>query len=640
MRDFRSCLIVAALVVTGCTSGSASPTTRATSTSVTVTPSKSATASSGSSPEPLGWASCTDPAATDPTLTCATLKVPLDYAKPGGTTIALALVKYPASGKRKGAVLFNPGGPGGSGFQYIASGGATVSSSLGLTDFDLIGFDPRGVDRSGGIRCLSDTEQDTYAYLDDTPDTPAEQQLLDDAQTAFAKACATKYGDTLQYYSTANTARDMDAIRSAIGDDTISYLGVSYGTYLGAVYASLFPQRVRAMVLDSAFEPSGDTIEQQYTTQLGGFEHALDDWITYCQSDSTCEFHSDDVGAAWDTLRQQLDDHPLTAKDGRIGNQAVLEQATEQSLYSKSDWPVLGSALTQAAKGDPAGLFRLADSYSQRDANGHYSTIQQSNAIISCASGIESETPADPAALAAKLRALAPRLGKTITAKELAKGDGCRELMPAQKIDTLTYAGSAPVVVIGGKNDPATPFRWAEETVKHMGTDATLVTYTGEGHGQLLVSSCVTNIEAKVLTDLELPKAGTVCDPDPVVAKPKWWDSILVPAGIDGIVDDPTLVGALGLEPTTAYSEVRTSSFDVPTVLTAYEAELEKVHFTFKGARDPIPGSKQSVYDAPNGDLFSVFVLGADAFKDPSLQPAADLLPKGKVLVLLLYVPK
>ena len=192
------------------------------------------------------------------------MKVPLDYDNPGGDSIDMALIKYPASEDRIGAVLFNPGGPGASGFDPIAFSGSSIAQGLGITSLDLIGFDPRGVDRSGGLHCVSDEFEDQHLYIDDTPNTPEEQALKDEANTGFIDGCKQKYGDTLRFYSTANTARDMDAIRAALGDDQISVMGLSYGTYLGATYARMFPDRVRAMVLDSVVEPNGDTVQQAF----------------------------------------------------------------------------------------------------------------------------------------------------------------------------------------------------------------------------------------------------------------------------------------------------------------------------------------------------------------------------------------
>ena len=589
----------------------------------------------------LEWGACDDPAATDDSLECTTLEVPLDYDDPDGEQISLALVRVPAAdGATDGAVLFNPGGPGGSGFEYVATGGPTVVAALGFEHLDLVGFDPRGVDRSGGLRCLSDAELDAYAYPDNTPDDPAEEARLDEADAAFAAACTAKYGDSLALYSTTNTARDMDEIRAALGQDQISYLGISYGTYLGAVYATMFPGRVRAMVLDSAFEPGGDTIEQQYLTQLAGFEHAFDDWASWCQQTTSCRFNSPDVGGAWDALRQQLDDAPITNADGRIGNQALLERATKAALYSRLEWPVLGSALADASAGDPQGMFRLADQYFSRDEDGLYATIQQSNAIINCASGIESETPPDPVALAATLRAAAPRFGRTITAEDLSEGDGCADLMPRQTLDAIGYDGDAPIVVVGGTNDPATPFRWAEEMAAAMGSSARLVTYTGEGHGQLLASTCVTEIEAELLTDLQLPDPDTVCEPDPDIDRPQWWDLIPDPDGVGPVEELPEIASALGLTPTTLYSEIHTSTVSAAVVLGNYRPLLEDVGFEYRGEQKPLIGATQAIYSAPNGDLFSVLTLGPAVFDDPQLQVSADLIPEGETLVVLLYIPQ
>ncbi len=641
-------LAVAGLV-TACTESSRRPTatTGPGTTATDSTPTADAvtgTVDPTGSPDTLGWGPCTDPQATDPSLQCATLSVPLsrgdDGAPSGDTTIDLALVRVPATANRRGAVLFNPGGPGGSGFDSIAQGGSTISSSLGLGAYDLIGFDPRGVDRSNGIRCLTDAQLDAQSYLDDTPDSPQEQAALDSTETAFADACKAAYGDTLQDYSTLNTARDMDAIRIALGDDTISYLGISYGTYLGAVYATQFPEHVRAMVLDSAFEPSGDTIEQQYETQLVGFEHAFDDWAMWCQTNATCRFTSADVGAGWDALLTQLDTNPITDPDGRVGNQVVMRGATIAALYSKADWPVLGAALADAATGDAAGLFRLADGYSGRDESGHYTTIGQSNTVINCASGIDSETPPDPAALVARLQSLAPRFAKDLEVSDFTDQGGCSLLMPAQPIDELHYAGDSPIVVIGGTNDPATPFRWAEEMTAAMGPSATLVTYTGEGHGQLLASKCVTAIEAALLANLKRPPAETTCDPDPDIARPAWWDSITVPAGIDPVLDSPELTGALGLTPSDVYGELRTSRLSAKDVLAAYQPGLESVGFTHLGEQQPFTGSEQAVFTAPNGDFFTVLALDPSAFDDPKLASAKGLVPDGTTVVLLLYIPK
>ncbi|MGZ4791209.1 MAG: alpha/beta fold hydrolase, partial [Ilumatobacteraceae bacterium] len=475
--------------VTGSTDQTTATTGPGTNDTTGSTESTESTESTGNTtPGSLDWGKCTDPNAKDKALQCATLKVPLDYDHPAGDTISMALIRLPATGDRRGAVLFNPGGPGGSGFDSIAFGGTSIASALGIdSSFDLIGFDPRGVDRSGGLHCVTDAFEDKHLYVDDTPDTPEEQALKDEAYTGFIEGCKQKYGDTLRFYSTANTDRDIDAIRVALGDKQISFLGVSYGTYLGATYATMFPDHVRAMVLDSVYEPTGDTVEQQFETQLIGFEGAFNDWIKWCQTDSTCEFTATDVGARWDALKQQLDDHPLTGADGRLANNATMESATTEALYSKSDWPVLAQALAKAEKGDPSGIFALGDSNAGRNEDGTFTTLSQSFPVIQCASGIGPSMPADPAALAAAMRAAAPRLGKDTTAKDLTDEVGeCTALVGQVDPVKVSYAGKGPIVLVGGSNDPATPIRWAQKMAGELGSNARLVTFTGEGHGQLL----------------------------------------------------------------------------------------------------------------------------------------------------------
>ena len=195
--------------------------------------------------------------------------------------------------------------------------------------------------------------------------------MKDEADTAFVAGCTQKYGDTLRFFSTENTARDMDAIRAGLGDEQISFLGASYGTYLGAAYASMFPDRVRAMVLGSAYEPVGDTVEQQFETQLVGFENAFNQWATWCENEPTCAFAAPDVGARWDALLQRLDDTPITGPDGRQANNAAMELATKAALYLESDWPVLATALAKAEAGDPTGILAVADSYNGRNDRRH-----------------------------------------------------------------------------------------------------------------------------------------------------------------------------------------------------------------------------------------------------------------------------
>jgi len=260
--------------------------------------------------------------------------------------------------------------------------------------------------------------------------------------------------------------------------------------------------------------------------------------------------------------------------------------------------------------------------------------------VITCASGLASDVPPDPAAYAEHLRTVAPRFGNTYDADSFDEKQQCEALMPDQPSDELSYSGDAPIVIIGGTNDPATPIRWAEEMTADLGPSATLVTYAGEGHGQLLASKCVTAIEAALLAELKSPPADTTCEPDPDVERPEWWDSLPAPEGIDPVLDSPELTGALGITTTDVYSEMHTSDLSPTDVLDAYKPDLSDAGFTFVTDRSPLEGSEQALYTAPTGELFSVFALGPEAFTSPDLEPAAALVPDGKSIVLLLYIPQ
>ena len=637
--------LLATAALAACGTTSAVHTTRADPIDGAVVPSSepSDTVQGDTTPpssETLDWKQCDDPKVHDPSLECATLQVQLDYGNPTGNTIDMALIKLPASGDRDGAMLFNPGGPGGSGFDFIALSGAGLASNLGVTTLDLIGFDPRGVDRSGGIHCVTDQFQDQHLYIDETPDDAQEQALKDEAHNGFIDGCKQKYGDTLRFYSTENTARDMDAIRAAIGDEQITYLGASYGTYLGATYATMFPDRVRVMVLDSVVEPKGDTDEQQLGTQLVGFEGAFNHWSTWCEGEAACDFKSPDVGARWDALRQRLDDNPLSAAGGREVNSATMLRATKAALYTQTDWPVLAQALNNAEGGNPSGILALGDSYNGRSDDGSFNTLFQSNRVIQCASGIASRRPADLEATLATLRAEAPRFAKNLTTDDLtAEADTCDKLVgPVEPID-MSYTGEGPIVLVAGSNDPATPIRWATKMLAELGSKTRMVTFTGEGHGQLLASTCIANIEGAALSDLTLPKPDSVCEPDPVVPKPDWWDSLPVPEGVSDAVSLPAVSAALGAAPTQVFSEMRTTTLSSDEAVTAYTTALIGAGLQKFDAPSifPFDDVVQGAYSDGNATLV-VLALGPQAFEGDPLQSAKPDVPPNTTVVWLIAV--
>lgn len=606
--------------------------------------SSTATSSSTGSESTLDWGDC--PEDDQPlmgTIECTTLTVPLDYDDPDGETIDLSLVRVPAASDRDGAVLTNPGGPGGSGVDLVVNAGSTIQQQMGLNEFDIVGFDPRGVDRSGGIDCVSDEVLDEHLYVDPTPDDADERRLLDESKNADVEECQQKYGDDLIHYSTENTARDMDEIRAALGDNEISYIGISYGTYLGAVYATMFPDHVRAMVLDSAYEPTGDTIEQQYLTQLEGFEGAFDDWASWCAGDRSCAFSADDaatIGKRWDQLYDGLDAKSLVV-DGRTVNQVTLETATVGSMYSRASWPDLAGALAQAAEGDGSGILRIADTYEQRRPDGTFASIGQSGPVIRCASGLDPVEPDDPRALLDELREVAPRFSRDYTLDDLK--NRCSELVGEVVEPTeLRYEGDAPILVVGGTNDPATPFRWAEELTAAMGDSAALVTYTGEGHGQILTSSCVTDLEAEVIDDLELPDDDdTTCEPDPPVERPEWWDEIPTPNGVSPQEELPAVAAALGLTPSQAYASIHLTELPGDDLFAAYRQPLEDAGFSHLTDQELIPGLESQIYTPPDALDAALMVLAIPpaALEEDDLAPLAEVVPEGQTVVVVAAIP-
>jgi pimeloyl-ACP methyl ester carboxylesterase len=590
--------------------------------------------------ESLKWSACTDSVAVERRLECATITVPLDYDDPSGESIEVALIRLPARGERSGTVLFSPGGPGASGFSYIANYGTDMSTRFGIESFDLVGFDQRGVDRSNGISCLDDATKDKYLYLDPSPDTPEEQALDDEYEGVFGEACLAKYGDTLHLYSTVNTARDMDAIRASLGDEQVSILGASYGTFLGATYATMFPDRVRAMVLDSASERSGDTIEQQYTTQLVGLEEAFDRWAEWCQGTSECKFTASDVPTRWDVLLAKLDKAPLPAPDGRQVNNAVMTTATIAALFSPDSWPDLGAALAAAEVDEPGPLLAMADKFKRRRSDGTFESLFDSLVVIRCASGIAAEQPDDPAALVDTILEVAPRFGADYQVEDFDDPDTfCEDLTEAGESVELSYSGTAPIVVTGGTNDPATPFRWAEEMTAKLGKSARLVTYDGDGHGHWASSSCIADLEAAVIVDLELPPPDVVCAADADVEQPQWWSRIPEVPEVSEPDQIPALISTLGLDRSFSYVEIRTSELPYLEVAQRYETSLMNAGFEDAGERPfPATGVSNALYMIDDEGLY-VTVIGSESFEDADLAGASASVPNGQTVVMLVYVP-
>ena len=440
---------------------------------------------------------------------CAQIQVPLDYTDPGGRSISLELVKVHDrdTTSPKGSLLVNPGGPGASGNVFTLGYAASVPLTL-LKNFDLIGFDPRGVGASSPINCLSDAQKDTINAASPDFRTAAGFAAARSTAAMIASSCSSKYGSALPFYNTVNTVRDMDQIRRAVGDKQMNYLGFSYGTELGSIYAHLFPSVVRVMVLDGAVNPLTSDITA-FADQLQGFESSFDQFADYCRIHSPCKSLGDPRTAVYAVQKKAMA-APIptsTAGDSRKATFALVTTGILQALYSESDWPALGNALIQAGKGDSAGLLSLADDYNQR-YDGQYTNISDANTTIGCNDSKNGPTDA-------VIRAT----GNQWVTRFLIFGlwsvpslFTCQQWQKTRTVPPLpTAKTSTKVLVVGNIHDPATPYQGAVDLTRTLGS-AELLSWNGEGHtsfGQ--GSTCVDTYVENYLVSTTLPPENKTC---------------------------------------------------------------------------------------------------------------------------------
>ena len=587
----------------------------------------------------IDWQTCDGKDAPEAPFECGFVDAPVDYRHPEGDKISIALIRLPSedSETREGVILTNPGGPGGSGFDFVASAAEDLASELSLSEFDIVGFDPRGVDRSGGMRCYTDAEMDKFLYLDWSPDNEVEQALFDENENDKS-TCQDKLGESIKFYSTENIARDMDLIRAGMRVKTIHYLGISYGTYLGGVYATLFPDRVESMVLDGAFDPQGDTVEEEYTTQAVGFEKAFHNWVEWCEKDSECDFQDDDVAAKWNTLYDRLDKTSAKSSKGREVNHEVMMKATKALLYSRTNWAYLGSVLQQARDGELDELLKIADWRNDRQDDGTYLTSNDSHYLIHCASGFEKKLPADPKSLVKKIKEVAPWYSRTFDVSDFDE-PWCEDIFKGIKLFEIAYKGAAPIVVVGGENDPATPFRWSQEMSANMGTNASLVKFTGEGHSQILESKCVNAIASDTFRFLEIPKSGFTCDVDKPVLKPIWWSNIPPNAMPGEKLDSKVLAQLIDLKETDAYAEFRALAGDIDTIFSRIFDEFKTADYETDCDPNSAPLTESCYFWAAEDDNIGISVYTEQDVKDWGLVAPDGPVPSGANVFVFYYWP-
>ncbi len=424
--------------------------------------------------------------------------------------IALIRVRSERQQNRIGSLLLNPGGPGGSGVDlavYLSFGQALGGLPTEITDrFDIVGFDPRGVSRSSPVKCISSTDQDASFAADPDPAGQAEFDQLAALNKKIADGCAQKYGDRLSTFSTEQAARDLDALRAAVGDEKLTYLGYSYGTLLGATYAQLFPKNVRALVLDGAVDPT-EGFEAGSEQQAKGFERAFANFTTWCSANAaTCPIAPDARGAVTDALAK-AESAPVRARDGRSATTGWIFVGLISSLYTESGWTELAEAIASLETGDASGIFELADSYADREPDGTYSNLFDANLAVNCADTDGAPTVAEVRALQAEWRTKYPLFGSALAVGMLpcVFWGGQRDPYPVGKAE-----GAPPILVVGTTGDPATPYENTADLATMLGVGQVL-TWEGEGHTAYPTTACIRTAVDGYLIDLRMPREGLRC---------------------------------------------------------------------------------------------------------------------------------
>lgn len=442
--------------------------------------------------------------------TCAEVRVPLDYAAPSEGYLNISMIRSAARDRdgRMGSLFINPGGPGASGVEFVRDGLAIFPPEI-RERFDIVGFDPRGVNSSTAIRCIDNL--DGHADLDPSPDDAAEFTELVEAAHEYADACARRNETTLAYLSTDAVARDLDLLRAAVGDDELTYLGFSYGTLIGSRYAELYPNLIRAMALDGGIDPSLD-LEHFRTGQAKAFEGALTRFLEDCASRTRCPFHEGGNSArAFDTLMASIDREPIPAlrlRDPRLVGPGLAWSAVLAALYSESFWPILATALSQAKDGDGSLMLAISDPFRGRKSNGSYSNLQDAYVANVC---LDYPAPTDVAEYtgwAVGLDDSAPHFAEFVAYNDLICAFWA---VPAQGMPrAVKAAGAPPIVVVGTTGDPATPYQWSKALADQL-ESGVLITREGEGHTGYADSICVQKAVNAYLVELTVPKDGLTC---------------------------------------------------------------------------------------------------------------------------------
>lgn len=516
LRTTGTVIAAAGLLLAGCTSGeSAGPRAAASSDGGSGTPSAEPSPDAAALrpyyEQKLSWRDCGVPG-----FQCSTMKAPLDYASAGsGQDVDIAVARRQATGpgKRLGSLVVNPGGPGGSGIGYLQAYAGIGYPAPVRARYDMVSFDPRGVDRSSPVECLTGPAMDKYTQVDQTPDDAAERARLVAAFKEFAAGCQARSQRILPHVSTVDAARDMDLLRAVLGDEKLTYVGASYGTFLGATYADLFPGRVGRLVLDGAMDPARPAVDLN-RDQTAGFETAFTAFAKDCAKQPGCPLGKggpDEVAARLKEFLRKVDAQPVpTGETDRPLGEALATTGVIEAMYDEGAWPQLREALTAAMDGDGSSLLALADSYYQREPDGKYPNLMFANAAVNCLDQPPAFTGPDAVESALpSFEKASPVFGEGFAWASL----NCT-YWPAKATGTakpLTAKGAAPILVVGTTRDPATPYKWAQALAGQL-ESGTLLTYDGDGHTAYgRGSDCIDTSINQYLLEGKVPADGKKC---------------------------------------------------------------------------------------------------------------------------------
>jgi len=461
--------------------------------------------------QPIEWTFC----GID--VQCGTLSAPTDWSDPQSAPIELSLTRHLASAQPAiGDLLVNPGGPGESAASFIRDSADRAVDAPVLEAYNIVGLDPRGVGASSPVTCYTnpaDMDHSLYDIPSAARNSISWNDELQRRSTDFGAACLKNTGDLLGFVDTESSARDMDMVRAAMGNATLDYLGYSYGTFLGAMYADLFPSRVGRMVLDGAIDPTA-TMDASSDDQAVAFEGALNAYLEWCVSGGDCPLGDSvpEAAGAMTLLLSAIDSEPLSNPDGRLLGADTLVTAIANTLYDDSAWSYLSDMLAAARDGDPAIAFESADAYNGRLPDGTYETnTTEAFIAINCADASgDAEDPAiSDQANVTVVSGYAPILGPYLVSPI----DPCSNWPVSGRGSTrpLHADGAPDLLVIGTTNDPATPYADAVALTEQM-SSAHLVTFQGEGHTAYnRGNSCINDIVNAYFLNGTIPQPDVMC---------------------------------------------------------------------------------------------------------------------------------